>query len=238
MNLANRRRRRAKARRKLARLGYGFIPMFRARGPSARTRQAVTPGARTDNAQIDLALAKARSELSASQAPDVFVLKVASAAVLLVSALLSGKPKANFLLDAIVLAEFAKLRPTTKVRLSTEQENWPDGFVGDPEIEVEITEVLQPGRRRGDEYRKATPRSNWGPNDPLAIAEKIPAALDEGIKKKVDKNYAGNPILLVYLNMNEFGLLQMQTEDAITSAKAKYAQHFQEICVIWRRRLY
>jgi hypothetical protein len=42
-----------------------------------------------------------------------------------------------------------------KVRLAGPNEQWPDGFTGTPKafINIEVTEVVEPGRRRGDEYR-------------------------------------------------------------------------------------
>lgn len=42
---------------------------------------------------------------------------------------------------------------------------------------------------------------------------------------------------MVYLNMSNYGILQKETEDAIAAVKAKYADQFDEICVLWQMKL-
>lgn len=196
-----------------------------------------------DQKDIDAELKKAQSELATWQATDAFVQKVAATESLLQSALLFSKSGINFLFDAMILAEFIQLRQTAEVRLADAREDWPDGFIGEraTPVPVEITEVLEPGRRRGDEYRKAEKegqRGDGGPDDWRAVAGKIPAALEDGIKKKVGKNYASKPLFVVYLNMNDYGLLQKETEATIALLKARYKANFQDTCVIWKGKLY
>ncbi|MCA6108570.1 hypothetical protein [Bradyrhizobium cenepequi] len=75
---------------------------------------------------------------------------------LIESPVLFAKPDINFLFDALVLAKFINLRSVEQVRLAGATEDWPDGFIGAPKafMTVEVTEVMEPGRKRGDEYER------------------------------------------------------------------------------------
>ena len=193
--------------------------------------------------EIDATLAKAHTALAEWQVPEAFIKKVETLDGLLESALLFNKSNMNFVLDAMVLAEFVKLRPVRQVRLAGPKEERPDGFVGSPRAStpIEITEVMEPGRRRGDEYRRKNqnrePQAD-GPADWRARAEQIPAAMEVAIKKKIAKKYEPKPLLLIYLNINTFGLMQQETEAAIASHKKQYADSFQEIFVLRKGALY
>jgi hypothetical protein len=197
----------------------------------------------TTESDLEADLVKARTELSRWQSPAAFIKRVEEIDSLIDSAVLFTKPNINFLFDALVLAEFVKLRRVEQVCLAGAREEWPDGFIGNPKAfeNVEITEIMEPGRRRSDEYRPTVHNSEPPPDRPedwRVQAAKIPAALEAGIKKKVRKNYGVKPILLIYLNMGDYGLMQKQTKAAITELKAKYSESFHEIWVIWQGRLY
>jgi hypothetical protein len=193
--------------------------------------------------QINDQLSKAHAELAKWQAPEDFIEKVEAADQLLESAVLFNKASINFLFDALVIAEFVKLRPPEKVRLADPREQWPDGFTGIPKAfnNIEVTEVMEPGRRRGDEYRPANMDKEPKPDRPedwRARGAQIPRALEAAIKKKIGKNYGVKPVLLIELNINDYGLLQKETVEAIARLKAQYVDSFQDICVIWKGALY
>ena len=192
---------------------------------------------------LDIELSRAQTALAKWQSVESFIKEVEGIEGLVESALLFRKPSINFLLDALVLAELVARRPTEQVRLASAQEQWPDGYLGQPKrfTNVEITEVMEPGRRRGDEYRKENQNKKPKPDRPenwRARAAQIPQALENAIKKKIDKNYAVKPILLIYLNIGDYGLMQEETKAAIAALKKKYADDFQEICVLWQGDLY
>ena len=94
-----------------------------------------------------------------------------------------------------VLTEYVKQVQIHRVRLSNPSEQWPDGYfdVGGAVKSVEITKVLEPARRRGDELKnpgltiRMDPVENW-----RARAEAIPAALKDRIEGKAKKRY-GSP---------------------------------------------
>jgi hypothetical protein len=185
------------------------------------------------------AVAGRRHELTRWQSPQEFVAKVEELAAPIISEKLFNDPAAQFLLDAIPIAEFTKFRPTESVRLTDLKEQWPDGQIGTPKqpINVEVTEVLEAGRRRGDEYRNDGQAKDGDAEDWHKRAQAIPARLESGIQRKIGKGNGKDCTLLVYLNMSTYGVLQKETETAIASIKAKYAEHFQEICILWQEKL-
>jgi hypothetical protein len=68
-----------------------------------------------------------------------------------------NSPRLAFLRDAILLAEFAlKLGGAKSVRLATQFDQFPDGYVTTQDnktLKVEVTEADHEDRRRGDEYK-------------------------------------------------------------------------------------
>jgi hypothetical protein len=184
-------------------------------------------------------VAARRNELTRWQIPKDFVAKVEELAGPIKSERLFNDSAAQFLLDAIPIAEFTKFRQIDFVHLSDKRDQWPDGQVGTPKqpVNVEVTEVLGEGRRRGDEYKNDGQAKSGNADDCRKCAEAIPALLEKGIERKIDKGYPKDCILLVYLNMSTYGVLQKETVAAIANIKAKYAQHFREICILWQERL-
>jgi hypothetical protein len=125
------------------------------------------------------------------------------------------------------------------VRLTAEQEEWPDGRVqiGEAIINVEITIALAPGRRLGAEYRfpgktELDPVEKW-----VERAALIPGALDNAIARKVKKRYGSPTWLLVYLNISEYGIRQAETEAAIAEIKQRYVGSFAALYVLWKDKL-
>ena len=70
--------------------------------------------------------------------------------------------------------------------------------------------------------------------------DSIPKFLDEAVTKKVKKNYSESKQcwLVVYLNIDDYGISQKETEAAIVEVKRRYASSFEAICVLWRGQLY
>jgi hypothetical protein len=148
-----------------------------------------------------------------------------------------NQPQLNFLREAYVLAKFAELRGAESVRLGADQ--WPDGFIklqgNIHNIEVTSTHG---GRKLGQEYRHVKgptldPVENW-----VKRADSIPKYLDEAISGKSQKNYASPCWLVVYLNISEWGIRQIETEQVIAATKARYAARFADISVLWKGKLY
>lgn len=145
-----------------------------------------------------------------------------------------NRPHLKFLHDAYVLAEFVGLTPVDAVRLAGPTEQWPDGHVvaADKTHKVEITST-HGGRKLGQEYRgiqtmRMDPVENW-----VARANSIPDHLRRVIEAKAKKNYGSPCWLIVYLNINEWGIRQAETETAIEATKANFSNSFEAISVLW-----
>ena len=103
---------------------------------------------------------------------------------------------------------------------------------------VEVTIALMPGRKMGEEYKLATgiefdPVEDW-----LARADAIPEALENAISRKIAKCYGSSAWLVVYLNLNDYGIRQQQTELVIAQLKRRHAHAFDGLFVLWKDRIY
>ena len=147
-------------------------------------------------------LGAGRSGLERWQTPTEFIAKVEELADPVKSDTLFNRTRIGFLMDAMVLAEFVKLRPTESVHLVEQKEQWPDGQTGTPQnpMDVEVTEVLEEGRKRGVEYRNDQQPQDGTVHDWRRRALAIPKQLEEAIKRKIRKTYARKCVLLVYVN--------------------------------------
>jgi hypothetical protein len=68
-------------------------------------------------------------------------------------------------------------------------------------------------------------------------AKEIPAALEKAIKDKVEKHYGSKAWLVVYLNIDEYGIRQVETQQAIRDTKQRYIDSFDGLFVLWKDRL-
>jgi hypothetical protein len=146
----------------------------------------------------------AREALAEWQTPEEFLAKVSSFDLLVESSTLFNKTSVGFLRDALAIAEFTKHRAMNSVRLVDQKERSHDGQFrhSGQTVDIEVTEVMEHGRRRGDEYRfcgatNVTAR-DFDPN----LGKTISTELSKAIKRKAGKNYATKPLLLVYLNIS------------------------------------
>jgi hypothetical protein len=188
----------------------------------------------------DAEMKAARNALAQWQTPKDFLAKVSSFAPLIKSSTLFNKNSAGFLLDAIPIAEFSKHRTIESLRLAEQREQSNDGQFRNlgKATNIEVTEVMEPGRRRGDEYRVSRTTdekvTDFDPN----LGKTIATELSKAIKRKAQKKYATKPLLLIYLNISTGGRLGNEVETAIDKLKAEYADSFAEICVLWAGKLY
>jgi hypothetical protein len=150
-----------------------------------------------------------------------------------------NRPYLKFLHDAYVLAEFVTLAPVESVRLAGASEQWPDGYVrvSGKSHNIEITST-HGGRKLGKEYRGEKkvcmdPIENW-----IARADSISRYLRDAIEVKSKKNYGSACWLVVYLNINELDIRQVETERVIEGVKADFAASFEAISVLWKQKLY
>jgi uncharacterized small protein (DUF1192 family) len=184
----------------------------------------------------DECLKRYHAELSISQMPATFQQLVKNIDARIPSTDIWGT-RYKFVREALALAEFTQLMPVTSVRLG---EDPPDGWINlNSDRRVEIVEAIEPGRRRGDEYRA----DRIDELDYVSMSEleerirKLEPELERVIRKKVGK-YDPQPMLLVDLNIVDHDRAQKQVEDAISRLKSEYAESFDGISVIWKGKLY
>ncbi len=191
----------------------------------------------------DAEMNAARKALARWQTPEEFEAKVKSFSSLVKSSTLFNKANACFLLDAIPIAEFARYRALQFVRLAEQHERVNDGQFRDSSgqtVNIEVTEVMEPERRRGDEYRCGSSNlthSEFEPNLGKAVAGSL-ASRVEAKAKKAETTYTTRPLLLVYINFVSGGRLGNEVETEIEKLKAQYADTFHEICVLWSGKFY
>lgn len=139
------------------------------------------------------------------------------------------------------MAEFAiRLKSVDQAWFSGPSDQWPDGYVrlGGVTKNVEVTIADMPGRKMGKEYRtdggiELDPVEDWA-----ARADAIPQALETAIRKKVAKRYGSGMWLVIYLNLNDYGIRQTQTELIIAHVKQKHDSAFNALFVLWKDKLY
>jgi hypothetical protein len=154
-------------------------------------------------------LARARAMLSVWQSSSSFIEAATHLHSRTTSTVFFNRPELAFLRDAWVIAKFLKWRPHKRARLSSREEAWPDGLFESAcgVVNIEVTEAFEPGRRRGEQFKPEAPRVRHDPvEDWVRRAEQIPAALEKAITDKAAKRYSSPFTLLVYLNINEWGI--------------------------------
>ena len=140
-----------------------------------------------------------------------------------------------------MLAKFAEKIGADQVRLADRRDQWPDGFVrmNKRAVNIEVTST-HGDRKLGEEYREP---SGWR-FDPVqdwhARANSIPGYLDTAISDKVSRYGARSTDcwLVVYLNIDEWGVRQREIEQIITETMIRYSSHFRDISVLWKGKLY
>ena len=152
----------------------------------------------------------------------------------------------EFLRDAWVAIEFAVIRGAKLTRLTPGE--WPDFEIqlNTQIIQFECTEADEPGRRRGDEYRKAEalagPDGMLVEDDPvedwIKRAEMVPEILRAAVEKKVSKRYGSATQLVIYLNISEYGIRQQEIESCFPHACEAGHNRFDAIWILWKKKIY
>jgi len=147
----------------------------------------------------------------------------------------------KFLHDAYVLAKFAGKVGADEVCLAPKNETWPDGFVrlGDRVHKVEVTST-HGDRKLGEGYRNPSGWRSDPVEDWVARADSIPEYLDKAIGDKVNRYGAARNAcwLVVYLNIDEWGIRQTQIEQVIADTIFRYRDRFENLSVLWKGKLY
>jgi hypothetical protein len=192
--------------------------------------------------RLDKFLARKRRWFEQWRAPHEFTQRIEQIDRIIDSSFLFNRTGINWFLEALSLNSYAKIEKPARVQLN--RRDPPDAYVfkqGNV-IPVEITEVLEPGRKRGLEYRwndgatrvhwGAVDKRGFGSEDLVKRAREIAAALKERISSKESGNYPPSTILLVDLNMSIRGFRRDEVRDKICSVLDDNFR-FSEIIVLW-----
>ena len=74
--------------------------------------------------------------------------------------------------------------------------------------------------------------------DIFARAEQAHNWIAAACQKKADKRYTGRANLVVYLNLSEYGIRQMEVEACFPSATEVAKDNFEAVWVLWKKRTY
>lgn len=148
------------------------------------------------------------------------------------------QPGIEFVREAWVSGKFGIARQASAIRLV--EGEWPDlELKVDGKIEAfELVEADLPQRRRGQEYKQRAAQGGDAQHYPIeewqAAAAQAPSAVRTAANKKAGKKYDGKAGLLIYLNINEFGIRQAEIEACLPAAVAPAAPQFESIWVLWK----
>jgi hypothetical protein len=185
-------------------------------------------------------LSEKRLTLSDWQSPGAFLTNVDELLGRITAWELFHVPALGFLRDAWTLSQFASLSEVQRVRLSSPQEQFPDGQVEATGriFQVEIAEAILPGRRRAEEFGPDAPTLIDDPGEQWDLRlDALPGTLEKTIKKKQNKRYSPPPTLVVYLNISAYGHRDAEMRSAIGRIKQHYAPEFDGLHILWQREL-
>jgi len=152
------------------------------------------------------------------------------------------QPGLAFLRDAWAAAKLGLARKAIAVRLVVDE--WPDFEIEIDKLveQFEYTEADIPGRKRGDEYRSASDAGFPVEYDPVEDWEErarlIPQAIKNAVSKKIQKQYSKKVNLLIYLNIDEWGIRQREIEACFDITVGIAKDSFTNVWVLWKDRLY
>jgi hypothetical protein len=179
-----------------------------------------------------------KAVLSVWQSPEHFVSVVESFAARVPTEKLWGNPY-KFLREAMTLAEYCKHSGPIAVRMG---EDPPDAWVRfelDKDEAIEITEVQEPDRRRGDEYKKfgfgfATHISD---EQKTARVASLLSELTTRVEAKAQAKYDSVPRLLVYLNYPHPEDSEPKIKHAVAELRKRHPDTLRDIHVVTDRKV-
>ncbi len=191
---------------------------------------------------MDISLAElkqAEASLRQWMSPDEFSRRSETYRARVIPGTLFHQPGYQFLFEAWTACHFINLVPCDAVRLF--DGNWPDFQTRQRDIikGYEVAEVIDPNRRRGAENWNAEsvipdPEEDWHKRAALILP-----TLRAVIAKKVGKHYPANEAaLLLYLNIDEWGVRQRELEADFHAATQLAKDKFTDVWLLWKVRLY
>jgi hypothetical protein len=142
-----------------------------------------------------------------------------------------GKP----VREGWVIASFARRINASHARLLPETPGGVDGQIrhGDRVTDVEVTAAIEADRKPSLEKPgvEHDPVEKWE-----ARFQHIAPQLNARISEKAEKPYAATTTLLVYLNINEWGIRQKVVLDQIERLQSRNRTRFDDLRILWKDR--
>ncbi|MEW5421256.1 hypothetical protein [Amorphus sp. 3PC139-8] len=144
-----------------------------------------------------------------------------------------------FLREGWIAAELGRLRGADQVRVPLE--TFPDFQIrfGNIIEDFEATEVDDPNRRRGDEYKTPDrgvvddPYEDW-----VERANGLSQWLRVVCQKKASKNYYTGTNLAIYLNVGTYGTWRSEIQQSMISSTESVRDKFSSVWVLWEDHAY
>jgi hypothetical protein len=183
----------------------------------------------------DEELQAAKGSLAQWKEPLSFIAEVEKLARAVPTSKLWGN-RYKFLREAITVAEFCKHSEVTEVRLGNDPPDALVRFKPGEDVPVEVTEVQEPGRKRGDEYKQlGVQAATYVPESDVASrTEMIVAALENAVATKAEQ-YDFAPLLIVYLNFPHDRRGETAIRKAIRSIQDRFADRLRNVHVVTDR---
>jgi hypothetical protein len=143
----------------------------------------------------------------------------------------------TFMRDAWIASRVASALSSDMVRLIASDRPDFEIRIGSHILQFEATEADIEGRRRGDEpddpHPRMDPVENWRKR-----FEAIPSALDRVVAKKIEKDYAPEVNLVIYLNLGCYGAYVEEGLPIIQDRTEAARNKFKSVYVLWEGELY
>ena len=183
-----------------------------------------------------------RAELEVRQPVDSFIAAVErmNAPGVMPSEQLFRKPEANFLREALALAEFLKLTRPDEVCLPPARDQHPDAFIwrGKEKTEIEITEAMGE-RRRGDEYKPNRAEVDHVTMEEIkGLRRQLPGAIEAVIKNKDETGANRSVLLLVRVGMWVPLDLPEEVEAQVREIKERWRGKFRDLFIVHKMKVY
>jgi hypothetical protein len=184
-----------------------------------------------------LAAEELRTKMQAWCSPTEFDEFYRQAREILHGAMLFGN-EGRFVREAYIASYMCKMKHAERVKLSAVD---PPDFVlkiNGREAGFESTEVMDPSRRRHDEYKSPERLTDFPVEKWIEGANKSGLWIGDVVQKKLAKNYPADLSLVVYLNFGEFGIRHAQVINSFADATKIAAEKFNEVWVLWKEKGY
>lgn len=145
----------------------------------------------------------------------------------------------SFLREAFIACKFASAIEAQKIRLV--QDNWPDFEIiaNGKLLTFEIVEADDPIRKRGLEYRSDTleiiddPIEDW-----IARSNQAGDWIRSACQWKFEKHYTSGSNLVIFLNMNEWGIRQNEIVSIFPESTEIIKDSFDSVWILWKNKIY